>query len=51
MTAYERVNAARAKGRPTSAAFIEGIFTNFIELHGDRGFCGRQGHLGWACLP
>jgi acetyl-CoA carboxylase carboxyl transferase subunit alpha len=38
MTAYERLNAARAKGRPTASAFIENLFTDFFELHGDHGF-------------
>jgi len=38
MTAYDRVRAARAKGRPTSADYIEAIFTQFTELHGDRRF-------------
>lgn len=36
--AYERVMAARAKGRPTSMSFIENIFTDFTEMHGDRRF-------------
>ena len=36
MTAYERVCAARAKGRPTSMNYINAIFDDFIELHGDR---------------
>ena len=36
MTAYERLCAARKKGRPTAKRFIEGIFDGFIELHGDR---------------
>ena len=36
MTAYERLCAARKKGRPTAQRFIEGIFDGFIELHGDR---------------
>ncbi len=34
--AYDKVMAARANGRPTALRFIEGIFTDFIELHGDR---------------
>ncbi len=36
--AYERVMAARAKDRPTSMRFIENIFTDFTEMHGDRRF-------------
>ena len=38
MTAYERVRAARAKGRPTSADYIDAIFDRFTEFHGDRRF-------------
>jgi acetyl-CoA carboxylase carboxyl transferase subunit alpha len=38
MTAYEKVNMARAKGRNTSLEFIKNIFTNFLEMHGDRFF-------------
>ncbi len=38
MPAYEKVLAARAKGRPTAMQFIRSIFTGFIELHGDRRF-------------
>ena len=36
MAAYEKVQAARAKGRPTAMQFIRAIFTDFIEMHGDR---------------
>ena len=35
-TAYEKVRAARAKGRPTSIDYISQVFTKFVELHGDR---------------
>ncbi|MGI6166955.1 MAG: acetyl-CoA carboxylase carboxyl transferase subunit alpha [Eubacteriales bacterium] len=38
MTAYEKVVAARAKGRFTSLDYINSIFTDFIEMHGDRRF-------------
>jgi len=38
MAAYERVQAARAKGRPTAMQFIKTIFTDFLEMHGDRRF-------------
>lgn len=38
MTAYEKVLAARAKGRPTSMSYIRHIFNDFIEMHGDRRF-------------
>lgn len=38
MSAYDKVLAARAKGRPSGASYIQHIFTDFIELHGDRRF-------------
>lgn len=38
MTAYEKVTAARSSKRFTSIDFINGIFTNFLEMHGDRRF-------------
>lgn len=36
MEAYEKVQAARAKGRPTAIEYINNIITDFQELHGDR---------------
>ena len=38
MEAFERVMNARAKGRPTALAFIQNIFEDFLEMHGDRRF-------------
>ena len=38
MTAYERVTAARDKKRSTSLDLINGIFEEFLEMHGDRRF-------------
>ena len=38
MTAYEKVTAARDKKRSTSLDLINGIFTDFLEMHGDRRF-------------
>ena len=38
MTAYERVTAARDKKRSTSLDLINGIFEDFMEMHGDRRF-------------
>jgi len=38
MTAYERVTAARDKKRSTSLDLINGIFDDFLEMHGDRRF-------------
>ena len=36
MTAYEKVQLARAKGRPTAMDYINNLLTNFLEMHGDR---------------
>ena len=38
MTAYEKVSQARAKGRSTSIDYIGAIFTDFMEMRGDRRF-------------
>jgi len=38
MTAYDRVIAARAKNRSTSLDLINGVFSDFLEMHGDRRF-------------
>lgn len=38
LTPWQRVQIARHQDRPTTLDFIERIFTNFIELHGDRLF-------------
>ncbi len=36
MNAFDRVQAARAKGRQTAMDYIRSLFTDFIEMHGDR---------------
>lgn len=36
LTRWQRVHVARASGRPTGLDYIDKIFTNFNELHGDR---------------
>ena len=38
MPAWERVELARAASRPTSLDYVEEIFDEFMELHGDRNF-------------
>ena len=52
--AYDKVMLARSKGRPTGISFIENIFEDFIELHGDRRFADDPAVVGlphWAaCL-
>ena len=37
-TSYERVKAARSADRPTGLDYVNFIFTDFVELHGDRRF-------------
>ncbi len=36
LTRWQRVQVARAPGRPTSLEYIDGAFSDFMELHGDR---------------
>jgi acetyl-CoA carboxylase carboxyl transferase subunit alpha len=38
MKAYDRVQASRAKGRPTALRYIENLIDGFVEMHGDRRF-------------
>lgn len=38
LTAWERVEIARSPKRKTAIEYIEKIFDEFIELHGDRNF-------------
>ncbi len=38
LTAWERVQLARHPKRPHTVDYIENIFTDFVELHGDRKF-------------
>ena len=45
-TAYEYVLGARAKDRKTGQEFIEGLFTGFMELHGDRRFADDPAVIG-----
>ncbi len=46
MSAYEKVLLARQKGRPTGLSYIEHIFEDFIELHGDRRFSDDPAIVG-----
>ena len=47
----ERVQVARHPNRPYMLDYIERIFTDWIELHGDRGYRDDQAVVaGWACL-
>ena len=46
MGAYEKVLLARAKDRPTGLSYIENIFQDFIEFHGDRRFADDPAIVG-----
>ena len=46
MSAYEKVIAARAKDRFTSLDLINSIFSDFIEMHGDRRFADDPAVVG-----
>jgi acetyl-CoA carboxylase carboxyl transferase subunit alpha len=46
MSAYEKVLLTRAKDRPTGLSYIENIFEDFVELHGDRRFADDPAIVG-----
>lgn len=46
MKAWERVELARKLERPKSLDYIEKIFEDFIELHGDRNFADDKSIIG-----
>jgi acetyl-CoA carboxylase carboxyl transferase subunit alpha len=45
-TAWQKVKLARHPKRPTSQYLIKELFTDFIELHGDRGFSDDHAIIG-----
>lgn len=55
LSAIERVQLARHPQRPYTLDYIERAFTDFIELHGDRGFRDDQAIVGagrgWRASP
>lgn len=46
ITAYDKVKLARANNRPTSLSYINSLFTDFFELHGDRAFADDAAIVG-----
>lgn len=44
--AWDRVLASRKKGRPVGKDYIEALFTDFTEMHGDRFFADDQAIIG-----
>ncbi len=49
-TAYDRVRAARDGKRPYGSDYISNIFTDFIELHGDRRYADDKAVIGGLAL-
>lgn len=45
-TPWDKVQLARKQERPNAAYYIEHIFTDYIELHGDRTFADDQSIIG-----
>ena len=48
--AYDKVKLARQNGRPTGVDYIEHMFTDFIELHGDRAYADDKAIVGGIAL-
>ena len=43
---WDKVHLARKQERPNAAYYIESIFTDYVELHGDRAFADDQSIIG-----
>ena len=51
LTPFQRVQVARSPKRPFTSELIDLVFTDFIELHGDRAFRDDPAIIaGWARL-
>ena len=50
MKAMEKVKLARGTKRATGAGFIENIFTDFCQMHGDRKFADDKAIIGGIAL-
>ncbi len=50
MPAYDKVKIARKVSRPTALDYIEHIFEDFIEFHGDRNFRDDSAIVGGVAL-
>ena len=44
--AWDRVQISRMKDRPVGSDYIEALFTDFIEFHGDRYFADDKAIIG-----
>ena len=50
MNAMEKVLAARSGDRPTAVSYIDAVFDEFTELHGDRRFGDDKAVVGGIAL-
>ncbi len=46
LSAWQKVKIARLNERPTAMEYIEEVFDDFIELHGDRGYADDHAIVG-----
>ena len=46
LTPWERVQLSRDKARPVGAEYIEELFTDFMEFHGDRYYQDDKAIIG-----
>lgn len=46
MTAWQRVELSRRKDRPVGSDYIDALFTDFVEFHGDRYFADDKSIIG-----
>lgn len=46
LTAWQRVELSRRKDRPVGSDYIDALFTDFIEFHGDRYFADDKAIIG-----
>lgn len=50
MTIFEKIQYTRSGKRPTASAYINALFTDFIELHGDRRFGDDSAVIGGIAM-
>lgn len=46
LTAWQRVELSRRKDRPVASDYIDALFTDFVEFHGDRYFADDKAIIG-----
>ena len=46
LTAWQRVELSRRKDRPVGSDYIDALFTDFVEFHGDRYFADDKAIIG-----